>query len=163
MEWNVLEPIREKAYAKINLSLDILGKRPNGYHDVSMVMQQISLHDSIEVKAGNEPGITLTSDNARLPLNRNNLVYRAAELIAEFHGMDLSMESIIIHIEKRIPVAAGLAGGSTDAAATFRALNRHWNKEVPLNKLMELGKTLGADIPYCLIGGTALAEGIGEK
>lgn len=158
-----MEPIRQKAYAKINLSLDILGKRPDGYHEVSMVMQQISLHDLIEIHNGDKPGITLTSNKSKLPLNRNNLVYRAAELLAEYHGINLMKESLRIHVEKQIPVAAGLAGGSADAAATFWALGRYWKKQVPLRRLMELGEGLGADIPYCLMGGTALAEGIGEQ
>ncbi|SFH72814.1 4-diphosphocytidyl-2-C-methyl-D-erythritol kinase [Tindallia magadiensis] len=158
-----MEPIREKAYAKVNLSLDILGKRQDGYHEVSMIMQQISLHDLIEISTGRQPGIKITSNKSKLPLNKNNLVYKAAEKLANYHQIHLQKESIIIHIEKNIPVAAGLAGGSADAAATFCALNRYWKKEVAENDLMDLGKEIGADVPYCLMGGTALAEGIGEK
>lgn len=155
--------IQEKAYAKINLSLDILRKRSDGYHEVSMVMQQVSLHDLIEVQPGKSPGITLTSNKPILPLNQNNLVYQAVELLAEHHGIDLKQESLQIHIDKRIPVAAGLAGGSADAAAAFRAMNRYWEKQTTPEVLADLGKKLGADVPYCLMGKTALAEGIGER
>lgn len=158
-----MKRIQEKAYAKINLSLDILGKRRDGYHEVSMVMQQISLCDLLEVQPGNRPGIRLTSNKSTLPLNRNNLVYGAVQSLAEYHGIDIKKECLQIHIEKRIPVAAGLAGGSADAAAAFRVMDRYWKKQTPEDVLAELGEKLGADIPYCLMGKTALAQGIGEQ
>ena len=128
-----------------------------------MVMQQISLCDLIQVQPGERPGITLSSNKPTLPLNQNNLVYRAVEGLAKYHDIDLNRESLQIHIEKRIPVAAGLAGGSADAAAAFQAMNRYWGKQTSPEVLADMGEKLGADIPYCLMGRTALAEGIGER
>lgn len=149
-----------KAYGKINLSLDITGVLPNGYHSVSMVMQSVELCDivSIEKNAGNS--ITVKCDNLNVPNGKENLAYRACELmIKEFkipHGFNIS-------ITKKIPIAGGMAGGSTDAAAVICGINEICNLNQSIEKLMELGLTLGADVPFCIQKKPALAEGIGEK
>jgi len=149
------------AYAKINLSLDITGRRPNGYHEVKMVMQSIDLFDTLtfEIIKG-ESKIILTEESAMDlgPLEKN-LVYRAAKLMLEEANIK---DGVGISLLKRIPVAAGMAGGSTDAAATFHGLNKLFDIGFTEKKLCELGVKLGADIPFCIMGGTALSEGIGE-
>jgi len=148
-----------KAYAKINLALDVTGRRPDGYHLVRMVMQSIGLFDELTLrKAGS--GITVTADTDKLPLNQDNLIYRAAELMIEKYGIRSGVQ---IHLRKKIPIAAGLAGGSTDAAAVMKGIARLFDLDAPPAQLMEYGLSIGADVPYCLMGGTALAEGIGEK
>lgn len=147
------------AYGKINLALDITGKRPNGYHDVRMIMQSVELHDTITIKKCSGTGITLSTNRKELENPEENLAVRAAALLKEeFHIMDgLSIELI-----KQIPVAAGMAGGSTDAAAVLHAINELFSLDMDWKKLASYGVRLGADIPYCLLGGTALSEGIGE-
>ena len=145
-----------EAYAKINLTLDVTGKRPNGYHDVCMVMQSIGIHDIVTVQT--ETGaddIELTISHCDLPTDSSNLAYRAAQLFLQ--RTNKQSNGIRIHIEKHNPIAAGLAGGSTDAAAVLVLLN-----DLTQEQLMEMGLALGADVPFCIAGGTMLAEGIGE-
>ena len=148
-----------KAHAKINLGLDVTGKRQDGYHLVKMVMQAIDLCDLVTLEKTGE-GITLTCDSKEIPLGEDNLAFRAAMLMRKEYHIPLGVH---IHLEKKIPMAAGLAGGSTDAAAVIKGICRLFDLDIPLARLMELGLQLGADIPFCLVGGTTLAEGIGEK
>lgn len=154
-----------EARAKINLTLDVTGRRDDGYHTVCMVMQSVVLHDDVHVTVTHgekKPrGIVLTCNLPFLPVDERNLAYRAADLFYQQTGTLL--ETCEIHIEKRIPIAAGLAGGSTDAAAVLRALNALHETGLSDEQLCEMGLKLGADVPYCLRGGTMLAEGIGEK
>lgn len=151
--------ITVKAYAKINLGLDVIRKRPDGYHDVSMIMQTVGLHDTISIKETKFQSVTIRSNLYYLPTDRRNLVYKAIELFNESHPI---RSGLSVYINKRIPVAAGLAGGSADAAATLKALNSLYKTGISLEELMRLGLKLGADVPYCLLMGTALSEGIGE-
>ena len=148
------------AYAKINLSLDILGTLPNGYHEVRMIMQSLQLHDTITMKRNHTPGITMSCSDSSLPTDEHNLAYRAAALFCDTYHIS---DGISLHLEKKIPVAAGLAGGSSDAAAVLRGLNNMFGCPATNKDLATLGVTLGADIPYCLMLGTALSEGIGER
>ena len=151
-----------EAHAKINLTLDVTGKRPNGYHDVCMVMQSIGVHDDVTVITGmGGERIALRIEGSDLPVDHSNIAYRAAELFYEETG--LPCEGILIIIEKHIPVAAGLAGGSTDAAAVLVLLDSLYETNLGTQKLMEMGLKLGADVPFCIFGGTMLAQGIGEK
>ncbi len=154
-----MNSITVKAYAKINLGLDILRKRPDGYHDVYMIMQSLDLHDLITINKVKEEGIALRTNLSYLPINQDNLIYKAAALFLQTHGL---REGLYIELEKNIPVAAGLAGGSSDAAATLIGLNKLYQTGMSLEQLQKLGVKLGADIPYCLMLGTALSEGIGE-
>ena len=154
-----MNSIRLKAYAKINLGLDVLGNRPNGYHDVRMIMQSIGLHDKINISLQKRDEITVNTNLHYLPTNENNLVYKAAKLIKTEFQINTG---VVINLEKKIPVAAGLAGGSSDAAATLYGLNKLFRLNIPMNQLMEYGLQLGADVPFCLHRGTALSEGIGE-
>lgn len=155
-----LNHISIKSYAKINLGLDVTGVLENGYHTVKMVMQNISLYDSLYFEKRTSPKITLKTNLAYLPTNEKNIVYAAIQLFREeFHISN----GIYANIVKKIPVAAGMAGGSGNAAATLKALDRLFGTKMSDEKLAELGLRLGADVPYCLMGGTALAEGIGEK
>lgn len=150
-----------EAYAKINLTLDVTGKRPNGYHDVCMVMQSIGIHDIVTVQT--ETGaddIELTISHCDLPTDSSNLAYRAAQLFLQ--RTNKQSDGIRIHIEKHNPIAAGLAGGSTDAAAVLVLLNDLYQTGLTQEQLMEMGLALGADVPFCIAGGTMLAEGIGE-
>jgi 4-diphosphocytidyl-2-C-methyl-D-erythritol kinase len=148
-----------KAPAKINLALDVLSKRSDGYHNVAMIMQTIALYDTITVRSGFE-GIKLTSDSSLIPIDETNIAYKAAHYLSTKYNVKRGAH---IHIEKRIPVAAGLAGGSTDAAAVLKLLNKEWNLKLSKAELMDAGKKLGADVPFCIQGGTCLAEGLGEK
>lgn len=154
-----MDSLMIRAYAKINLSLDVLGTLPNGYHNVKMVMQTVSLFDSVSLEK-TESGIELDSTLRFLPSNSDNLAYAAAEAFFRESGIKGGVK---IFLKKHIPVGAGLAGGSSDAAAVLRGLNRLYGANLKTRKLCEIGKTLGADVPYCIIGGTRLAEGIGEK
>lgn len=156
----VISELTTNAYAKINLSLDILGTRPDGYHEVCMIMQSLVLHDTLTLRITEESGISMTCSNPSLPTDERNLAYRAAKLFCDTYGIS---DGISIHLEKVIPVAAGLAGGSSDAAAVLRGLNTMYNYPASAEELAALGVTLGADIPYCLMLGTVLSEGIGEK
>lgn len=151
--------MKVKAYAKINISLDIVGKRESdGYHLLRMIMQNIDLYDEIEIVKQSK-GITIKSNKEYLPTDDKNLAYKAAQLFKDEFGID---EGVYITIKKNIPVAAGLAGGSTDGAAVLKVMNKIFEVNASEAKLMELGVKLGADFPYCIKGGTALCEGIGE-
>lgn len=148
-----------KAYGKINLSLDVLRKRDDGYHEVRMVMQTVGLYDRIDLIYRDEPGITMETNLYYLPTNENNLVYKAADiLMREFKVC----QGVHIKLKKFIPVAAGMAGGSSDAAAVLFGINKMFGLGLSLEQLMERGVKIGADVPYCLMRGTALSEGIGE-
>lgn len=144
--------------AKINLTLDIVNKRDDGYHNVSMVMQTISLCDTLHFKVI-EKGIKLNSNNPRLPKDERNIIYKSAKLLLEYTQVNKGIE---VFIEKKIPIAAGLAGGSSNAACTIRALNKLWNLNLGDKELLDIGTKIGADVSFCMIEGTALAEGIGE-
>lgn len=153
-----MEKYHIKAYAKINLGLDVIKKLPNGYHQVKMILQTVDIFDKLTLER-TDSGITLTTDSEELPADSDNLIFRAAELMREkYHFTD----GIHIHLEKKIPIAAGMAGGSTDAAAAMKGISRLLGLDAPLPQLMEYGVAIGADVPYCIMGGTALAEGIGD-
>lgn len=154
-----MEQLKIKAYAKINLGLDVIRKLPSGYHQVKMVMQAINLWDELTLEKTKD-GILLTTDEKHLPADGSNLVYKAARLMQETYSLK---EGVRIHLQKNIPMAAGMAGGSADAAAALKGMNRLFSLDVPDRELMQLGAVLGADVPFCILGGTALAEGIGEK
>ena len=154
-----MDCITLKAYAKINLALDVLGKRENGYHDVRMIMQTVKLYDKITIKPTGNSDIIIKTNLHYLPTNENNIVYVAAKLFKETYGIS---EGLHITLEKKIPVAAGMAGGSSDAAATLWGLNQVFETNLSIQDLMKLGVKIGADVPYCLLRGTALSEGIGE-
>lgn len=156
--------VRVRAYGKINLGLDVVGKREDGYHDVRMIMQQVGLYDGIDIRrlglsADGKRHIEIETNLRYLPVNENNLAYKAAALLMDEFDIQ---ESIHIKIKKLIPVAAGMAGGSADAAAVMKGLNRMFGLKLSKKELMRRGVKLGADVPYCIMGGTALAEGIGE-
>lgn len=159
-----MDRISLQAYAKINLGLDVLRKREDGYHEVKMIMQNISLADTLELKKVEQPGIRLHSQDDReipsVPLDDTNLIYRAIRLLQEEYQLPGGVEAVLT---KRIPVAAGMAGGSTDAAAALKGMNQLYSLGLSEQELCERGVKLGADIPYCIMGGTALSEGIGEK
>ena len=148
-----------QAYAKINLGLDVVKRLPNGYHQVKMIMQTVDILDDLTLEI-TDSGISITTDSEELPVDENNLVYRAARLM--FEKCDIH-SGVHIRLQKNIPIAAGMAGGSADAAATMKGINHLYGLNLPLSQLMEYGVSIGADVPYCLMGGTALAEGIGEK
>lgn len=154
-----MNSITVKAFAKINLGLDVLRKRPDGYHDVSMIMQSIDLHDTITINKTSTGEVTLETNLSYLPTDKGNLIYKAAVLFLETIQ---AKDGLSIKLDKQIPVAAGLAGGSTDAAATLKGLNEIFNAGMSQQDLMNLGVKLGADVPYCIMLGTALSEGIGE-
>lgn len=153
------DTITLKALAKINLGLDVLGKRENGYHDVRMVMQTIYLYDDVTVSRTEEAGIQVQTNLFYLPTDQNNIAYKAAKLLMEEFHLE---GGIRITLEKHIPVAAGLAGGSANAAAVLVGMNKLFSLGLSEKELMERGVTLGADVPYCIMRGTVLAEGIGE-
>lgn len=148
-----------QAHAKINLSLDVTGKRKDGYHLLEMVMQALELHDDVVLEKIPQ-GILVQCSKPYVPSDRRNIAYKAAELMRDTYGIG---EGVSIRIEKRIPVAAGLAGGSTDAAAVIHGMNRLFHLGLTLEEMMGLGLSIGADVPYCLVGGTALVSGIGER
>lgn len=155
-----MRDISVKALAKINLGLDVLRKREDGYHEVKMVMQTIHLFDRLEIKRTRDRGIHIKTNLSFLPTNENNLVFQAARLLIEEFGIS---EGVSVELQKHIPVAAGMAGGSTDAAAVLYGMNRLFELGLTKEELMQRGVKIGADVPYCLMRGTALAEGIGEK
>lgn len=149
-----------KALAKINLGLDVVRRREDGYHEVRMIMQTIHLFDQLSIEKSKEPGIHISTNLSFLPVNENNLVYKAGMLLMdEFHITD----GVDVNLVKRIPVAAGMAGGSTDAAAMLYGMNQIFDLGLSRQELMDRGVKIGADVPYCLMRGTALAEGIGEE
>ena len=157
-----MKTIKIDAYAKVNLSLDVLGKRENGYHELSMIMQEISLKDIVTLKEVNDNNnnIEIKCNRKEVPTDERNIVYNAFKLMSKKYNID---KSISIYIEKNIPISGGLAGGSTDAAAVLKGLNQLWNLGLTKEELMKIGVEIGADVPFCIMGGTALSEGIGEK
>lgn len=154
-----MDSLKLQAYGKINLSLDVLRLRDDGYHDVRMIMQSVRLHDSISIRRSRQPGIRLKTNLPFLPVNENNLMYRAAQLLMEEFGITDGVE---LSLRKVIPVAAGMAGGSSDAASVLYGMNRIFRLGLTPRALEERGVKLGADIPFCLRRGTMLSEGIGE-
>lgn len=151
--------ITRKAYAKINLGLDVIGKRDDGYHLVRMIMQNIDLYDTLTFSDNESGNITLASSSGSVPTDDSNLICKVAHQLRDLYKVKKGAD---ITLEKRIPVAAGMAGGSTDGAAAYLALNELWNLGLSKDELCSLAVKLGADIPYCILGGTALSEGIGE-
>ena len=152
--------MKVKAFAKINLCLDVLRRKEDGYHEVEMVMTNVDIADVLEIKKLEEKKILLKSDNKDLAMDETNLIYKAIVLLQKEAGKDFGIE---LSLEKNIPMEAGMAGGSADAAATLKAVNELFKLNISKDRLMELGASLGADIPFCIMGGTALANGIGEK
>ncbi len=148
-----------ESYGKINLALDILYKRNDDYHEIKSVMQEIDLKDKLIFKDLKE-GIIIESNNPKVPNNSGNLVYKAWKKLQEISGVK---KGLYVYIEKNIPIGGGLGGGSSNGAATLQALNKLWDLKLSSGELMDIGRELGADIPFCIMGGTALAEGIGEK
>ena len=154
-----MDSITRKAYAKINLGLDVLRRREDGYHEVKMIMQTVDIWDVLTFSRSEKPGITLSVNKEELPASKDNLIYRAAELVMQKYNIQ---DGVIISLEKNIPIAAGMAGGSTDAAAVFHGLKELFSLEMSVEEMQKLGVKIGADVPYCIVGGTALSEGIGE-
>ena len=155
-----VEMLEMPARAKINITLDVLGLRPDGFHEVEMIMQSVDLHDTVRVSCRQDSRIVLRSDDPRVPRGEDNLMVRAAQRLRQEAGVPWGA---FLELDKNIPLEAGLAGGSTDAAAVLMLLNRLWGLHWPLDRLMELGADLGSDVPFCLLGGTALASGRGER
>ena len=152
--------MKVKAFAKINLCLDVLRRKENGYHEVEMVMTNVDIFDVLEIKELEEKKILLKSYNTDLAMDESNLIYKAIALLQKETGKTFGVEVLL---EKNIPMEAGMAGGSADAAATLKAVNELFKLGVSDERLLELGASLGADIPFCIMGGTVLASGIGEK
>lgn len=148
-----------KAYGKINLGLDVLRRREDGYHDVRMIMQTVGIFDRVDLIWKEEPGIQVETNLYYLPTNENNLVYKAAKLLMDEFQVQ---EGLLIRLRKFIPVAAGMAGGSSDAAAVLFGINKMFRLGLTTEELMQRGVKIGADVPYCILRGTALSEGIGE-
>ena len=155
-----MNSIELKSRAKINLSIDVLGKRPDGYHLVEMIMQTIDLFDNIKIFSLEEDQIIISSNSKDIPVDSSNIVYKAANLIKQEFNIKKGVE---IYIDKNIPIAAGMAGGSSNAAAVLVGLNKLWGLNLSKNELKELGLQLGADVPFCIEGEASLAENIGEK
>lgn len=155
-----MREIKLRALAKINLGLDVVGKREDGYHQVRMVMQTVRLYDQVKLSMKERSGITVKTNLFYLPVNEDNLVYKAAKLLMDEFGIH---QGVMIDLKKFIPVAAGLAGGSSDAAAVLVGMNRLFQLGLSKGDLMKRGVSIGADVPYCIMRGTALAEGIGEE
>lgn len=154
-----MREIELKALAKINLGLDVLGRRENGYHDVRMIMQSIYLYDDVRIERKAAPGIELASNLYFLPTGDGNIAYKAAQMLMDEFGIE---EGVRITLNKHIPVSAGMAGGSSNAAAVLFGMNRLFGLNLSQKEMMERGVKLGADVPYCIMRGTVLAEGIGE-
>lgn len=155
----MIDKTTQRAYAKINIGLDVLRRRADGYHEVKMIMQTVDIYDELVLERRKQPGIELRMDNSELPSGGDNLICRAADLL--FREKEIT-GGVNISLTKRIPIAAGMAGGSADAAAALRGLNELFDMGYSLKELQALGVGLGADIPYCLAGGIMLSEGIGE-
>ena len=155
-----MDKMQLRAFAKINLGLDVLRRREDGYHEVKMIMQTVRMYDQIELKKLSGDEIRVKTNLYYLPANENNLVYKAAKLLKDEFSID---QGVAIDLKKFIPVAAGMAGGSTDAAAVLFGMNRMFQLGLDQQGLMDRGVKIGADVPYCIMRGTALAEGIGEK
>lgn len=156
-----METLYEEAFAKLNLTLDVLGKRQDGYHDVKSIMQTISIRDSIEIDVGTGKPWKLLCTNEEIPADERNLAWKAARTYCD--ALQKDPNGLEIRIEKRIPVEAGLGGGSADAAAVLRALNRYYGNPLSIAALAELGASVGSDVPFCVIGGTAEVTGRGER
>lgn len=155
----MIDKTTQRAYAKINIGLDVLRRRADGYHEVKMIMQTVDIYDELVLERRKQPGIELRMDNSELPSGGDNLICRAADLL--FREKEIT-GGVNISLTKRIPIAAGMAGGSADAAAALRGVNELFDLGYSQKELQALGVGLGADIPYCLAGGTMLSEGIGE-
>lgn len=155
-----MDKISLKALAKINLGLDVVRRREDGYHEVRMVMQTIHLFDRLNIEKTKDAGISIKTNLSFLPVNENNLIYKAGKLLMDEFNIT---EGVSVELDKRIPVAAGMAGGSTDAAAMLYGMNKIFDLGLSMQELKDRGVKIGADVPYCLMRGTALAEGIGEK
>ena len=151
----------EGACAKVNLTLDVLGKREDGYHDLKSVMQTLSIRDDIEIDIGTGKPWCLKCDKEDIPCDESNLAWKAAKVYCDTMGYD--PDGLEIRIVKRIPSQAGMGGGSADAAAVLRALNRHFGEPLSIGALAELGAQVGSDVPFCVVGGTCMCEGRGEK
>ena len=154
-----MDTIRLKALAKINIGLDVLRRREDGYHDVKMIMQTVGIYDQICLNREKTPGIRVKTNLFYLPDNENNLVYKAAKLLMDEFSIE---DGVSIDLNKYIPVAAGMAGGSSDAASVLYGMNKMFSLGLSRDELMRRGVKIGADVPYCIMRGTALAEGIGE-
>ena len=155
-----MESITQKGYAKINLGLDVLRRREDGYHELRMIMQTVDIYDELLIEKTDENGmVTLTANCEGLPLDENNLIVKAARIMMDTYHLSGGLR---IHLTKQIPMAAGMAGGSADAAATFLGINRLFGLNLTKEELEKHGVRVGADVPYCILGGTCLAEGIGE-
>lgn len=156
-----MREIQLKAYGKINLGLDVIRKRPDGYHDLYMIMQTVGIYDDVKIKVTDNKGeIVVKTDAAVLPNDEGNLAYRAAKLLMDEFDVDAGVE---IYIKKVIPIAGGMAGGSSDCAATLKGVNLLFGLGLDEEELKKRGVTLGADVPYCVMGGTAIARGIGDE
>lgn len=154
-----MEKVVTKAYAKINLGLDVIRRRPDGYHDVKMIMQTVDLYDVLSISKKEDETITISTQKEDLPINEDNLIYKAVKLMKDTYGFS---GGVHVELVKNIPIAAGMAGGSTDAAAAMRAVNKLFDLNRPLEELEKIAVKIGADVPYCIQGGTVLSEGIGE-
>ena len=154
-----MDKIVTKAYAKINLGLDVLRRREDGYHEVKMVMQTVDLYDVLLVSKKEEDTITISTQREEIPVNEDNLIYKAIKLMKDLYGFE---GGVHVELVKNIPIAAGMAGGSTDAAAAMRAVNELFELNRPVEELEKHAVKIGADVPYCIQGGTVLSEGIGE-
>ena len=152
--------IELQAYGKVNLGLDVLRRRPDGYHEVKMIMQTVKLHDTLTFETVDEDVIVLSTNADELPVNEDNLVYKACRMLKQEYQIT---RGIRVFLQKELPVAAGMAGGSTDAAAVLYGMNSMFELGLSKGELMQRGVKIGADVPYCIMRGTALAEGIGEK
>lgn len=155
-----MEQIHLKSRAKINLSLDVLGKRDDGYYEIETIMQQINLYDNIYISKRNDNQIKISTNCEYIPVNTSNIAYKAADKLRETVGISKGVD---IYIDKKIPVSAGLAGGSSNAAMVLEGLNKLWDLGLTQGELMIMGENIGADVPFCILGGTALAKGKGEK
>lgn len=154
-----MEQVQVRAHAKINLAIDVVGKRTDGYHDLKMIMQSLALHDTLTLTKRQEAGVTIASNSTRMPLDETNIACKAAKFMIDSFSL---RQGVHIDVFKRIPIAAGLAGGSSNAAAVLCGINEMFALGLTKGKLTEIGKILGADVPYCICGGTMLAEGIGD-
>lgn len=155
-----MEKIVCKAMAKVNLGLDVLRRGQDGYHEVRMIMQSVDLYDVLTFEKTEAAGIVIRTNKKNIPTDQRNLIYKAADLLMRKYSIT---DGLCVTLEKRIPMAAGMAGGSTDAAAVFVAMNELFSLHMTQESMCELAVTIGADVPYCIVGGTVLAEGIGEK
>ncbi|SHI47107.1 4-(cytidine 5'-diphospho)-2-C-methyl-D-erythritol kinase [Parasporobacterium paucivorans] len=155
-----MDSLKVKAYGKINIGLDVMAKREDGYHEVRMVMQTVRIHDNIKVDKASSGDISITTNLGFIPTDKKNLVYKAAKLLMDEFAINCGVS---IDLQKHIPVSAGMGGGSSDAAAILYAMNKLFKLGLSKKELMERGALIGADVPFCLMKGTALAEGIGEN